>query len=312
MRTESIPFSAGILDRREDLRKTSAALQVSPDARFLPLWMFKPLIHDGGGLGFVDPSHPLVEIADTVVFLGLDENGAPLFAVDVSSADMSEAAPTQGGLFDSSAQRHESIPNMGFRDLKTLMTDLGPRQAEIAATARAILGWHRSHKFCAACGQKSDAASGGWQRNCAACGTSHFPRTDPVVIMLVTHGNSVLLGRSPHFPEGMYSLLAGFVEPGEPIEAAVRREVMEEARIQVGEVSYLASQPWPFPASLMIGCHGAALSYDITIDKNELADALWVTKEECADIMAGTHLDILPARDGTIAHYLLTKWLADV
>jgi NAD+ diphosphatase len=312
MTIDTVTFSAGLLKRRDDLRKTSDILQTAPDARFLPLWSFKPLIQDAGGLAMLPPTHPLLKSAGMTVFLGLDDAGAPLFAADVSAAEMTETEEgSQEGLFDTSEQRHESAVSASFRDLKSVMTNLSPLEAEIASTARAILGWHKSHKFCAACGTQSEAAIGGWQRNCSACGTSHFPRTDPVVIMLITHGNSVLLGRSPHFPQGMYSLLAGFVEPGEPIEAAVRRDVMEEAGIPVADVSYMASQPWPFPASLMIGCRGTALSRDITIDKNELEDALWLTKEECAEVMAGTHPDILPVREGAIAHFLLTKWLAD-
>ncbi|MEM5477503.1 NAD(+) diphosphatase [Pacificibacter sp. AS14] len=311
MEIDTVTFSAGLLNRRDDLRKTSDALQTTPEARFLPVWSFKPLIHDTGGLAMLPQTHPLLQHAAMTVFLGLDGTGAPLFAVDVSKADIVAGEESQEGVFDTSEQRHESTPFASFRDLKTVMTDLTPLEAEMASTARAILGWHKSHKFCAACGTQSEAAVGGWQRHCNACGTPHFPRTDPVVIMLITHGNSVLLGRSPHFPQGMYSLLAGFVEPGEPIEAAVRREVLEEAGIPVGNVSYIASQPWPFPASLMIGCRGTALSREISLDENELEDALWLTREECADVMAGTHPDILPAREGAIAHFLLTKWLAD-
>jgi NAD+ diphosphatase len=151
----------------------------------------------------------------------------------------------------------------------------------------------------------------GWQRDCPACGGHHFPRTDPVVIMLITRGNSVLMGRSPHWPEGMYSLLAGFVEPGETIEAAVRREVFEEAGVRVGAVRYLSSQPWPFPTSLMFGCEGIATSDEITIDPAELEDAFWVTREEMMAATAGLREDIRPARKGSIARFLIEKWLAD-
>jgi NAD+ diphosphatase len=129
--------------------------------------------------------------------------------------------------------------------------------------------------------------------------------------MLITHGNSVLLGRNVNFPDRLYSLLAGFVEPGEPIEAAVRREVLEESGVRVGEVTYVASQPWPFPSSLMIGCTGIALSQDIILDEDELEDAMWLTREEVADVMSGNRTDIILARKASIAHYLLTKWLAD-
>jgi len=151
----------------------------------------------------------------------------------------------------------------------------------------------------------------GWQRTCPACGAHHFPRTDPVVIMLVTRGNSVLIGRSPGWPAGMYSLLAGFVEPGETLEAAVRREVFEEAGVRVGAVRYLASQPWPFPASLMFGCHGEALDGAITIDPAEIEDALWLTREEMVTVMAGAHPEIRAPRKGAIAHFLVAAWLAD-
>ena len=151
----------------------------------------------------------------------------------------------------------------------------------------------------------------GWQRDCPSCGYHHFPRTDPVVIMLITHENSVLVGRSSDWPEGMYSLLAGFVEPGETIEAAVRREVFEEAGVKVGTVTYLASQPWPFPASLMFGCAGTALSTQVTIDPDEIEDACWISREEMALVFAGAHPKILPAREGAIAHFLLRNWLAD-
>jgi NAD+ diphosphatase len=129
--------------------------------------------------------------------------------------------------------------------------------------------------------------------------------------MLITHGNSVLVGRSHAWPEGMYSLLAGFVEPGETLEAAVRREVLEESGILVGAVNYLASQPWPFPASLMFGCSGTALNKDITIDPNEIEDALWVSREDMVDIFEGVHPKIKPARKGAIAHFLLENWLSD-
>jgi NAD+ diphosphatase len=179
------------------------------------------------------------------------------------------------------------------------------------ATAKALLHWHRVHGFCAACGARSDLSHGGWQRSCPACGAQHFPRTDPVVIMLVTRGNSVLLGRSPGWPEGMYSLLAGFIEPGETLEAAVRREVKEESGIDCGAVGYLASQPWPFPASLMLGARAEALSEAITIDPDELEDALWVSREEMVTVMAGLHPTIKPTRKGAIAHFILENWLAD-
>ena len=156
-----------------------------------------------------------------------------------------------------------------------------------------------------------EPADGGWRRSCPACGAQHFPRTDPVVIMLILHGNSVLLGRQAAWPPGMYSLLAGFMEPGESIEAAVRRETLEETGIAVGRVEYLASQPWPFPSSLMIGCRGEALTREIDRDLAELEDARWVTREQTVAALAGDDPDLRPARRGSIARFLIERWLAD-
>jgi NAD+ diphosphatase len=191
------------------------------------------------------------------------------------------------------------------------MTRLDARAAELVATAKAVLGWHETHGFCSRCGAKSRMIEAGWQRLCPDCGARHFPRTDPVVIMLILSGNDVLMGRSPGWPEGMYSLLAGFVEPGETLEAAVRREVREEAGVEVGRVDYLASQPWPFPASLMLGCRGEALTREIRVDPVELEDARWVSREEMLEIVAGRSQAMKPARKGAIARFLIEAWLAD-
>ncbi len=151
----------------------------------------------------------------------------------------------------------------------------------------------------------------GWQRECTSCKDTHFPRTDPVVIMLVTCGNNLLLGRSPGWPDGMYSLLAGFMEPGETLETAVRREVLEETGVRAGAVGYVATQPWPFPASLMIGCRATALTQELVLDPNEIEDALWISREELADVMAGVHPKIRSPRQGAIARYLMLQWLRD-
>ena len=191
------------------------------------------------------------------------------------------------------------------------MALISAEDANTAATARALLSWHDTHSHCARCGEQSEISSAGWQRTCPVCKAEHFPRTDPVVIVLATHQNSVLLGRSHNWPEGMYSLLAGFVEPGEGIEAASRREVFEESGVRLGKVDYLASQPWPFPASLMFGTHGHAETTEITLDPNELEAASWFTREEVADAMSGDRPDFRPARKGSIARFLLDRWLRD-
>jgi NAD+ diphosphatase len=256
--------------------------------------------------------HPVLAQAAEPVFLGLDD-GTARFAADLSdwSPEAGAAAP-ETGFFDQTVQRHPALADdLGFVELRGVMTRLTPREAELVASAKAVLQWHRSHGFCSTCGAASVATQGGWQRTCTACGAQHFPRTDPVVIMLVTRGNSVLLGRSPGWPEGMFSLLAGFVEPGETVEAAVRREVFEETGVSCGAVSYLASQPWPFPASLMIGARTEAISDRITVDPEELEQALWLTREELVAVFAEKHPLIRPTRKGAIAHFILRNWLAD-
>jgi NAD+ diphosphatase len=179
------------------------------------------------------------------------------------------------------------------------------------AMAKSMLDWHRRHRFCANCGAPTQAAQAGFRRDCAACSAQHFPRTDPVVIMLVTRGDKCLMGRQPRFPEKMYSCLAGFLEPGETIEDAVRRETFEEAGIRVGAVRYLASQPWPFPSNVMIGCIGEALTDDIAFDGEELEDARWFTKDDIRRMLEGTHEEFLAPAPIAIANHLIREWVKE-
>lgn len=311
---ESVTFGGSALDRAANLRgDTDAMRDLLKRGSILAIWRGKPLIESGDQLVWLPVGHPVLSHGKgREIFLGLDGD-EPRFALDVSAwSPEAGAEAVEAGFFDLSEQGHPALPShQAFVELRGAMTRLTAREAELAATAKAVLQWHRSHGFCSACGAASEMRMSGWQRGCPACGAQHFPRTDPVVIMLVTRGNKVLLGRSPAWPEGMYSLLAGFVEPGETIEAAVRREVAEEAGILVGDVRYLASQPWPFPASLMIGCAATALSSDIVIDPAELEAALWISREDMVQVMAGEHPVIKPSRKGAIAHFLLANWLAD-
>lgn len=307
-----LAFAAAGHDRCAELRGDAARQAVllsDPDTRVLPMWRGKPLI-GAARLGWVRADSPVLRHGvQPLTFLGLDPT--PRFAADISGWEPDALDRTALAMFQDTTEQHfPGLPeDMRFRDLRAWMTGLPSADAAVAATARALFNWHRTHGFCAACGSASEVAMAGWQRACPACGAQHFPRTDPVVIMLITRGNRALLGRSPGWPEGMYSLLAGFIEPGESIEAAVRREVAEETGVQVGAVRYLASQPWPFPASLMLGCHGDALSDTITVDA-ELDDALWLTREELMAAHAGQHPRITPARKGAIAHHLIGMWLA--
>lgn len=309
---ETVTFGGSGLDRAAHLRADAKGLaRRMQDGWVLPVWRGKPLMR-GDALGWVRADSPALALAGPAVFLGLDGDEAR-FAADISAwSPEAGAEAVEAGFFDASEQRHPALPDdYVFLELRGVMVRLTPRDAELAATAKAVLQWHRSHGFCATCGAASVPVQGGWQRDCPACGAHHFPRTDPVVIMLVTRGNKLLVGRNANWPEGMYSLLAGFIEPGETLEAAVRREVFEEAGVRVGAVRYLASQPWPFPASLMFGCAGEALDETITVDPAELEDAMWVSREEMVTAMAGLHPRLKPSRKGAIAQFLIANWLAD-
>lgn len=315
---ETLTFGGSGLDRAAEMRGEPGLvdrLSADPSTRVLALWRGKPLVRGDArdALVWLAPGHPVLDHADeTPLFLGRDGRGA-ILAADISAwepVDIDVAA--LGSFFDPTEQQHPALPtDHRFSELRTIMTRIDARAAELCVTARALMNWHATHRFCARCGAPSAVAAAGWQRTCPACGAHHFPRTDPVVIMLITRGNDTLLGRSPGWPEGMYSCLAGFVEPGETIEAAVRREVAEETGIAVGPVRYLASQPWPFPNSLMFGCVGEALDDAITIDPVEIEDARWISREDMVTVMAGAHPRIRSPRAGAIAHFLIQNWLAD-
>lgn len=309
---ETVTFGGSGLDRAAQLRGNLSEADIS-EGQSIVIWRGKVLVvnKDNPTLAMLSCMHPILTDAPQI-FLGRD-NETMLFATDISNWEPPSVQEAQSlGFFDSTEQRHPNLPaSHVFLELRGCMNALSARDCELAATARALFQWHQSHKFCSRCGGRSAMTQSGWQRNCNNCNASHFPRTDPVVIMLITHGDDILLGRSPNFPEKMYSLLAGFLEPGETIEAAVRREVLEETNVEVGPVTYLASQPWAFPNSLMIGCHGHATSKQITIDPHEIEDALWISKSEMMEVFAGTNDTLFPARPGSIAHFLIRNWLAD-
>ncbi len=316
---ETVTFGGSRLDRAVELRAAPDAVAehvAQGRAEVIVLWRGKLLVAAPGleRLVRLPPDHPAIVAARMPpVLLGRDDEGQLVLAQDISQWVPEGPDPVAiGGLVDVGEQRHPELgEDMAFAELRRIMIRIGTRDAELAATAKALIGWHMAHAFCPRCGAKTEMTMAGWQRHCAACGAQHFPRTDPVVIMLITRGNRTLLGRSPGWPEGMYSCLAGFVEPGETLEAAVRREVFEEAGIKVGQVRYLASQPWAFPGSLMLGCHGEALDEAIHPDPAEIEDALWMGREELMEAFAGRHRRVQPAREGSIAHFLLRNWLAD-
>jgi NAD+ diphosphatase len=253
---------------------------------------------DGNTLGAVfspAEARALGAVTETV-FLGLFD-GAPRFGVGIPQ-DAAEALKARSDLH--------------VTDLRTIAVQglIGPDDLPPLAEAKALLHWHARHRFCSNCGAPSKVVQGGWRRDCSACKAEHFPRTDPVVIMLAVQGDRGLLGRSGRFAPTMWSCLAGFIEPGEAIEDAVRRETMEEAAIRCGRVNYLFSQPWPFPSSLMIGCHAEALSSEIVVDRSELEDARWFSKDEAAAMLMRRHPDGLTVPPPVaIAHHIIRDWV---
>jgi NAD+ diphosphatase len=231
------------------------------------------------------------------VFLGLLD-GAPRFGV---------------GIAPQTAEALKARDDLVITDLRSIAVQ-GLVEAEHLppiAEAKAVLHWHLRHRFCANCGAPTQVVNAGWRRDCPACKTEHFPRTDPVVIMLAVDGSErCLLGRSPRFLPTMWSCLAGFVEPGESIEDAVRRETLEEAGIACGRVTFFGSQPWPFPSSLMIGCHAEAATTNIVVDHAELEDARWFSKDEVTDMLMRRHKDGLTTPPPVaIAHHIIRAWV---
>ena len=276
-------FTGSGLDRADHLRLDEARLAelaASLEARLLRLSGLDPELDEHGRLGW----EALVE-AEERIFLGLRE-GAPLFAPLV------RAEP---------GQRAWSV--------FALLNRMAAEDTAVWGTARSLIEWHNRHLYCGACGSATAAFRGGWGRRCGGCGLEHFPRVDPVVIMLAEHEGRVLLGRQPQYPAGRYSALAGFVEPGESIEEAVARELFEEAGVRASGVRYVASQPWPFPGQLMIACTATAAGDGITLDTNELEDAIWVDREGVRAALAGDPAaPFLGPPHFAIAHTLLRHW----
>jgi NAD+ diphosphatase len=273
-----------------------------------------------------DPRAGTYAIGGELVVMKKARTGAdPLFAPDEARALAPTAESVFLGLVGEAGRFAIALDPEATKALKEradlFVTDLrsiavqglvAPDHLAPLAEAKALLAWHARHRFCANCGAPTNVSQAGWKRECPSCKTEHFPRTDPVAIMLAIDGDKCLLGRAGRFVANMWSCLAGFIEPGESIEDAVRRETLEEAGVTCGEVKYLASQPWPFPMSLMIGCHARATSTALTVDRSELEDARWFTRDEVALMFVGRHpegISIPPPI--AIAHHIIRAWVEE-
>lgn len=296
-------FATNTLDHREDLRNKHdavTALRHRSDTRLAVVAGDTPILKrldgDACSVWFSHGETEILGAAQEEVFLGLTIDGAPRFARLIDKA-----------LLDVLSGRSELlVTDLRSVALKRLVPEdeVGP-----LGGAKALLDWHARHRFCAQCGGPTKPGASGWKRECEACGAQHFPRTDPVVIMLVTRGDKCLLARQSRFAPGMYSCIAGFVEPGETLENAVRRESWEEAGLRVGTVRYLASQPWPFPSSIMVGCIAESLGDEITLDLSELEAGRWFPREEVLLMLEGRHPDGLTCPQHiAIANTLVRAW----
>lgn len=298
---QRVPFAAGSghLDRAPHLREMAEDLMRHRRAALLPLFQGKVLIdlsEEQPRLGWVPPlTDYLEEATEPPVFLGLSGE-TPCFAADFSAMD--EVVAEEKFCGDAS-----------FVDLRSLAPELGPASAAIAATAKGVVGWHIGHMFCSRCGSRTEPDQGGWRRVCGNCGATHFPQTDPVVIMLILSDDNVLVARQTDWPEGLYSLLAGFMEPGETIEDAVRREAKATTGVEIGVVGYVGCQPWPFPQSLMIGCIAEAESKDLNTGADAPEDVQWISRAKMQIILEGKHPRMRAPQNDAIARAILTDWV---
>ena len=297
-----IPFTGNPLDREAIKRRDPAwldAMRKDDDGRYLPIAKLEVLLKKGERRALAWARRELFgghEVPEPIFLGSLD--GVPHFAVDVSAVE----DPTE-------AFGVEEVAS--FEDVRGAVALMSQEDAAMACHGRAFVDWHARHGFCAVCGASTRQMLGGNHRQCTECSAEHFPRVDPVGIAAVVKDDRVLLGRGPGWPDNMFSALAGFMEPGESLEEVVRREVFEEAGIEVGEVRYVASQPWTFPSSLMIGCLAQALSTEIDVDRAELEEARWFTREQIAKGLSGDTSEVMVPPPMAIAHHLLRAWVEE-
>ena len=319
-RSAQTGFAVNPLDRLSALRDDAAAiatLRAHPGARAVVIVSDLPVLacvasaHDAHfALGEAEALGPLRGEA----FLGESADG-PIFALWLEDAALTaHVPPPEQTFFDPRRLSIAGRADLVLPDMRAVAVQglVPPDVLGMLGQAKSLFYWHARHRFCGVCGGQTQSAAAGWRRDCPHCKAQHFPRTDPVVIMLAHDGERCLLGRQARFSPGMYSCLAGFLESGETIEDAVRRELAEEAGIVTGEVTYLASQPWPFPGSLMIGCLAVATTTALRVDTSELEDARWFSRDECRAMLEGQHPDRLTSPPPmAIAHTILRAWVED-
>ncbi|MEP0234729.1 MAG: NAD(+) diphosphatase [Parasphingorhabdus sp.] len=297
-------FVDNTIDRQSTKRTDAAWIESrlqAPDAGIVLSTATQLILDTSGPVNMrhtLEKALELGALREEMVFLGQNPDGSnPLFATCIEMSD----------------EEIELLENLTPIDLRTLAIqgDLSAEDTSVLAQARAMIHWHRTHKFCSRCGHPSNLADAGYRRECPSCGGQHFPRTDACVIMLIIDENDrALLGRPPRLPEGIFTTLAGFMEPGETVEQAVRRETMEEAGISVGDVWLRSNQPWPFPSNLMLGCYGRATSSEIYLEDDELEACRWCDRAEVQQMIDGTHPngDKIPPSI-SIAYQLITDWM---
>ena len=296
--SQFVGFAGNIIDRQSENRADDAVEKAlaDPATRLLLMGSGRMLLKfdaEGHAQGYFTSAEAVALGSETgnAVLLGFSSSG-PVVAIPVAAEP--ETLPQTIKAID-----YRSVYLQGLVD---------PAAIGALAQGASLLAWHANHRFCGKCGQLTEMRAGGYKRACTACGVEHFPRTDPVAIMLTVSRDKCVLGRGRHFAPGMYSALAGFIEPGETIENAVRREVLEESGIRLGRVVYHASQPWPFPYSLMIGCFGEALNEEIDPDLTELEDCRWFERGEVLAMLDKSHPSLVVPPPGAIAHHLIRAW----
>ncbi|MEQ8300088.1 MAG: NAD(+) diphosphatase [Hyphomonas sp.] len=296
--SNDMPLAAKPLERAAHHRTDEAWLEAAmqqDDVLFFLMRKGEPFV-EKRGLFWMGPEARKLSPASPTIFLGEDKQGAPVFALNLPDG------------FDVDASLVAGAGN--FSEFRMAVGAMAEMEANLVSTARSLFLWHASHGHCAKCGGRVGIVDAGWKTQCPECGTEHFPRTDPVAIMLAVKDGKCLIGRQAMWPAGFMSCLAGFCEPGETIEQAAARELFEEAGITCDPASaeYIACQPWPFPSSLMVGLILEAENFEITLDKDEIDEARWITRAEAREIISGQHAELFCPPKMAIAHHILKTW----